>query len=249
MLWARRAAGCCLALVTLICAPLSAQSPDPGTSDDWDAPINNVLLGGLLLGTLAAVELGLTDGLDEGIKPRPEGEDSFVRKAPRALDSPAVLGIAAATFLVGELADDDVTSETGLHTLETLALTSLVTSAVKVVVGRSRPNPDSPPDEFDSFNGHDSYRSFPSGHTSRAFALATVVTLELDDQASWIPFVAYPLATWVGVTRVLDRDHWPTDVLAGAALGLLTAQIWHGIRRSDDDQERTILRLSFPLGN
>ncbi len=82
--------------------------------------------------------------------------------------------------------------------------------------------------------------------------LATIVTLELDNHASWIPYVAYPLATWVGVTRELDRNHWPTDVLAGAVLGLLTAQIWHEIRRSDDDddaQERTILRLTFPIGN
>ena len=243
---------CCAALIVVVSTPSSAYGfalQEVSPPDEWRAPINNVLLGGIMVGTLAAVQLDLTDQLDKGIRPDPEGENSLFRKIPRLLDSYAVLAAAGATFIVGELADDRTTSQVGLHTLETLALTSLVTTAVKVTVGRSRPGFNREPDEFDSFNGSDDYWSFPSGHTSRGFALATVLTLELVDEASWIPYVAYPLATWVGATRVLDEKHWPTDVLAGAALGVLSAQIWHGIRRDEDAPGDTpVLTLRFPLG-
>jgi undecaprenyl-diphosphatase len=74
--------------------------------------------------------------------------------------------------------------------------------------------------------------SFPSGHATTAFALATLLAL-------WYPRWAIGflgLAVGVGFTRVLLGVHFPSDVLAGAALGMGAALIVHakvpGVRRS-----------------
>ncbi len=61
-------------------------------------------------------------------------------------------------------------------------------------------------------------RSFPSGHTSQAFFMATLVTQYLHANA-WIALLLYALALIVGITRMYVGAHYPRDVLAGAILG------------------------------
>jgi membrane-associated phospholipid phosphatase len=52
------------------------------------------------------------------------------------------------------------------------------------------------------------------------FALASTLSRELGHQAPWVPYVAYSAAALTGVSRVVGKRHWVTDVLAGAAAGL-----------------------------
>ncbi len=91
--------------------------------------------------------------------------------------------------------------------------------ALKEVVGRPRPF-ESPgeSDQLQPFSGH---ASFPSGHAAVSFALATAINRE----SSWrmTPWVTYSLATLVGWSRVHDHQHWTSDVVAGAALGIWSA--------------------------
>lgn len=61
-------------------------------------------------------------------------------------------------------------------------------------------------------------RSFPSGHTSQAFFMATVVVAYFH-AGFWMTCLLYALALVVGVTRVYLGAHYPRDVLAGAILG------------------------------
>ncbi|MBS1586402.1 MAG: phosphatase PAP2 family protein [Bacteroidetes bacterium] len=65
--------------------------------------------------------------------------------------------------------------------------------------------------------------SFPSGHTTAAFAAATVFSVEYRDQPV-IPIIAYAAATLVGLSRITENKHWATDVFAGAALGYVTGR-------------------------
>ena len=67
-------------------------------------------------------------------------------------------------------------------------------------------------------------RSFPSGHTSIAFCGATTLMHEYYSVSPWIGVAGYAVATTVAVDRVRrNRHHWG-DVVAGAAIGCLSAE-------------------------
>ncbi len=68
-------------------------------------------------------------------------------------------------------------------------------------------------------------RSFPSGHSAWAFMGATVVAHELGWRSPWYTVGAYAFATGIAVERVVDRHHFPTDVIAGAGIGIMATEI------------------------
>jgi membrane-associated phospholipid phosphatase len=74
-----------------------------------------------------------------------------------------------------------------------------------------------------SASGKTEYSSFPSGHTTVAFAAATVFASEYRDKPI-IPVIAYSAATLIGISRITENKHWTTDVLAGAAVGFLSGK-------------------------
>lgn len=61
--------------------------------------------------------------------------------------------------------------------------------------------------------------SFPSGHTSAAFAFAAAMCFHLD--AKWAKFLAVAAAAFMGWSRLYVAVHFPSDVLAGAIIGTL----------------------------
>jgi membrane-associated phospholipid phosphatase len=103
----------------------------------------------------------------------------------------------------------------------------VIESVLKVIAGRERPsyiNPES--NQLSSrFYGpfHSSsndFKSFPSGHTTAAFAAATVYAMEYKKSIA-VPIISYGAATLVGMSRITENKHWTTDVLMGATLGYL----------------------------
>ena len=188
----------------------------------------DALLGALFFGSLASIEVEGFDEIDDLIGPRPRTVNAAHRSFGRALGRLEVaLGLSATTWLAGQLAGSETTARLGLRGVETLLLNAGVTTVLKVGFGRSRPDSGLEEDRFDPFAFKHSSWSFPSGHTSTVFALATTLSLELKEGAPWVPFVAYPIAGWTGISRVLDQKHWLTDVVAGAAVGILSARIVH----------------------
>lgn len=65
-----------------------------------------------------------------------------------------------------------------------------------------------------------SFVSFPSGHTTVAFAAATVFAMEYREYRA-VPILAYSAATAIGLSRIVQNQHWISDVMVGAALGFL----------------------------
>ena len=68
-----------------------------------------------------------------------------------------------------------------------------------------------PPDKY----------SFPSGHTSAAFVMATLFSAFFNEVA----FFLFLLASLIGFSRIYLRVHYPTDIFAGAALGIISANL------------------------
>lgn len=95
------------------------------------------------------------------------------------------------------------------------AFAGILVQVVKFAVGRTRPELWLGP-----FH-HSRATSFPSGHTVGAFALAGVLIFQ--SRSTPLRVAAALLAVCVAVSRVLAFRHWPSDVTASAAIGLLCA--------------------------
>ena len=70
-----------------------------------------------------------------------------------------------------------------------------------------------------------SYNSFPSGHTTQAFAAATFLNEEYKDRYPWMPYASYTVASSVGLLRVANNRHYISDVLVGAGIGYLSMKV------------------------
>ena len=90
----------------------------------------------------------------------------------------------------------------------------IVTPVLKKVFGRSRPNAGQGPHDFDPFQGG---ASFPSGHATQAFAVASVIATEYPNP--WVQVACYVPATLVLYARMRHDAHWASDVMAGALIG------------------------------
>lgn len=67
--------------------------------------------------------------------------------------------------------------------------------------------------------------AWPSGHTSEAFLAATIVNREYRYKSPWYGVAAYGVASTVGFFRMLNNKHWLSDVVAGAGLGIFSANL------------------------
>lgn len=73
----------------------------------------------------------------------------------------------------------------------------------------------------DGSNNH----SFPSGHTATAFMTATMLSKEYSGQSPWYSIGAYSVATATGLSRMMNNKHWLSDVMVGAGVGILSAEL------------------------
>jgi hypothetical protein len=129
-----------------------------------------------------------------------------------------MIAVPIAVFAAGEFKQNDHAREAGILGGEAMADGLIVCEASKLVFRRERPDVDQSRGRFfQSSAGIDG--SFFSLHTTVAFAAASTVAGEYS--SPWVQVAAYSGATAVGVTRVLGRQHFPSDVLVGATTGWL----------------------------
>ena len=96
-----------------------------------------------------------------------------------------------------------------------LVASGLITPALKYMVGRARPYAGHGAYYFTPFSNGNA--SFPSGETTQAFAVASVIAAHYD--SLWVKASSYGIASLVGMARMYEDAHWTSDALAGALIG------------------------------
>jgi hypothetical protein len=116
------------------------------------------------------------------------------------------------TYLIGRWSNRPKLKKTGAVAFEAWLYTGAVTAAAKGLFAREGSSDPESTGQF--WEGGD---IFPSGHTSRTFAIAAVFAESYGKKAAWI---GYPIAGLVGLARIENSSHWASDVVAGAGLGI-----------------------------
>lgn len=163
--------------------------------------------------TFAAITGGLMVGDSWLSKQVPDSPSSISRSqsVSNYLAYSMVAGTAA-MYAWGHLTKDDHKRETGLLATEAVLNSTAVTYLFKTSFARERPFVGTGSGAF--FSGGD---SFPSEHSAIAWSIASVVAHEYP---GWLTQVlAYGAATGISLTRVTGKEHFPSDVVVGGALG------------------------------
>jgi undecaprenyl-diphosphatase len=152
----------------------------------------------------------------------------FLRKVPRVFIAATYLGdgylwggLALGLLAFGKTPDRWNVLAGFVITVANLVLVRLL----KVLFSRERPE-----DAIDEMRGRlmDAY-SFPSGHATTSFGLACLVATSYPLPA--VQAIVYAVATLIALSRVMLREHYLSDVLAGALLGtIVAASILHIFR-------------------
>ncbi len=192
-------------------------SPVRWDQDDW-----------LTAGGVAAVT-GLVYLIDEPFKDfwqddiRSNGTDEAASIFQSFGDTKWILPALPTFFAVGGVVRygfDNVEEggriqETALLAAEAFIISAGITEGIKNLAGRERPNNA---DDHDIFEGLGGSKSFPSGHSTHAWALAAVVASEYQ-HSPIIQISAYSLAALTSLARINDNKHWASDVVFGGAIG------------------------------
>ena len=168
-----------------------------------------------VVGTALIVDRPLSDEMR-----RHSGNNSFLTQVER-FGKPYAAGVVGGFFAFGVLADDKTSMQVAQDAFAaSLIASGIVTPAFKLVAGRSRPRDNAGASNFKPFSNINS--SFPSGHATEAFALASVISDHYEE--TWVTCTMYSIAGLVGIARIYHQAHFASDVVAGAMIGTLVGK-------------------------
>jgi hypothetical protein len=190
-------------------------SPFRGSSYSSRAFPKYVIPFTLITGALIA-----TDHRTSELLPNTRDQAIWSRRVSQVGAPYTLAGMALTMYLVGKGTGNSKARETGFLGAEAIAHSQIVTLVLKTATQRERPL------DFQA-NGRGGIafgnggNSFPSGHASSSFALATVFTYEYGLEHRWVPYASYGLASLVAASRLSAQQHWVSDLFVGSTLGFL----------------------------
>ena len=213
------------------------------------------------------VASGMVSSIDEPLRQRMRSpwvqRSAWLSSSASAfeqLGGPAPLLSAVALSAVGRGIGNESLADVSFHVVQALAFGGAASATMKVLVGRRRPFSGAHRVndlQFGAgFSGGNDFRSFPSGHTISAFALASTLSAEI--KVRWpaasrcLSPLLYASATGTGLSRIYHDQHWGSDVVMGALLGTIIgkAVVRHHHPTGSPAERRWDMRLTpHPKGH
>jgi len=205
-----------VAVLATIAAPAAAQTtalPTPSGFSGFVSDVAHDYVRFLSVENLKLTTAGLSAAAVTHLGDEDVAED-LAGPTPLALKPGATYGnlafqfpLAAGWWIIGHAAGSSRAAEAGRDLVRAQISAASWTYAIKYVADRTRPNGDP--------------RSFPSGHASASFATAMV----LQEHYGWkLGLPLFAAATYVCAERVTNTKHWPSDVVFGSAIGLMSGR-------------------------
>jgi membrane-associated phospholipid phosphatase len=222
---------------------LSAQAPNRRPTDTRLFTRRDAVAAGIATAatlTVAAFDRSIAENISD-----PEGRlqrSGFLGARAKNFNyineqSLTVAGLAL--YGIGRVSRAPTLTDMSFHTAEAVVIASIVSQIIRLPLGRERPlvesNRGAKPFVFRPFKGAPftgpnsrNYRAFPSIHSASGFAAASVLSGEVatrwPDARWYVSPLLYGLAATPGLSRMYMNQHWASDVLMGAFIGVVAGQ-------------------------
>jgi len=164
------------------------------------------------------------EGTADEIREHPTRAAASLASAFRRVGQPEIYAaLPAAIIGAGLIAGEPGITRAGGRLAASVVTATAAFETLKLVSGRARPDAGRGAWDFAPFAGNG---SFPSGHSAVAFALATSLSHELHHPVATVAL--YAAATGTAWSRLYNARHWGSDVVFGAAVGIVSAQVGDG---------------------
>ena len=170
--------------------------------------------------TLITGALLATDHRTSELLPNTRVQDIWSGRVSQVGAPYTLAGMAVTMYLIGKGTGNSKARETGFLGAEAIAHSQIVTLVLKTATQRERPL-DFHADGGGGIAFGRGGSSFPSGHASGSFALATVFAYEYGREHRWVPYASYGLASIVTASRLSAEKHWVSDLFVGSTVGFL----------------------------
>ncbi len=124
-------------------------------------------------------------------------------------------------YLSGLIFADEEVRTTGRMLFESLLMAGAINGTLKYSLGRARPFMNMGNSQFEYFEPDNSYQSLPSGHTTVAFTCAALLSERIDN--IYASIALYAIAGGTAYERIRSDNHWFSDVVLGAGIGIFSA--------------------------
>jgi hypothetical protein len=186
-----------------------ATAPARWDSQDWKD-----------IGWAAAAVVGTSIIADTAVRDfmrRQTPDNAFLNNVQNFGQTWAV-GVVGGFYVAGLVTDNDKSIQVAEDLISASLISATINQTLKVTVNRYRPRDDQGTVNLQGYQGLNNNSSFPSGHTTEAFTLASVIASSYEDDP-WVGYGVYSVAGMVGIARMYLDAHWASDVVTSAFIG------------------------------